>query len=659
MVNTKFKMRIDLNVLNHLGLNLYSNVPAVLSEVVANCWDADAKNVDIDINPKDKVIVIEDDGIGMTQSDINEKYLTVGYAKRTGGKDETEILGRPVMGRKGIGKLSLFSIANIIDVYSTKDGELNAFRLDAGKIKEAINRNDYEPYYPEELPIDGVELKSGTRLILSQIKRQRLTSVDTHLRKRLSRRFSVLGEKHMFNVNLNQKPITVADRDYFHKIEYLWYYGDESLEYRDYSNNAVQKEKRNNTLNGGHKITGWLGLVKESGHLQDGDDNLNKIVLLMRGKMAKEDLLEEFREGGLFTKYLFGELTADFLDYTNLPDIATSSRQNIFEDDDRYKVLQEFLKSELKHISNKRAQYKASDVEAEILKIESINSWYSSLGRDTKNKAKKFFGRINQIITDPEHKRHMYTHGVLAFESFRYKDSLDSLNSISIENLDEFLKVFKELEEIESTLFYQITKERLAIIEKLKEHVHDENALEKILQAHIFESLWLLDPSWDRATSTPYMEERVESEFGKIDACLTEEEKKGRLDIKYKTPAGKHVIVELKRASVKTSTYALQEQVDKYRSGLGKILREIDPSKEPVIDAVCIVGKHLKDWDTPKKQDESVKSMAAKNTRVVTYQQLINDAYNAYKTYLDKNKESGELIKIINNIDQELQESKE
>ena len=31
-------MKLSLNVLQHLGLNLYSNVPAVLSEVVANAF---------------------------------------------------------------------------------------------------------------------------------------------------------------------------------------------------------------------------------------------------------------------------------------------------------------------------------------------------------------------------------------------------------------------------------------------------------------------------------------------------------------------------------------------------------------------------------------------------------------------------------------------
>ena len=81
MSEAKFQMSINLQVLNHLGLNLYSNTSAVLSEVVANAWDADATEVDIQIDGD--TISITDNGIGMSLSDINNKYLTVGYQKRS------------------------------------------------------------------------------------------------------------------------------------------------------------------------------------------------------------------------------------------------------------------------------------------------------------------------------------------------------------------------------------------------------------------------------------------------------------------------------------------------------------------------------------------------------------------------------------------------
>ena len=76
-----YEMNLDLNVLNHLGINLYTKIPAVLSEAVANAYDADAQNVDITIS-KDCVTIV-DDGRGMNNDQVNKRFLTVGYQKRT------------------------------------------------------------------------------------------------------------------------------------------------------------------------------------------------------------------------------------------------------------------------------------------------------------------------------------------------------------------------------------------------------------------------------------------------------------------------------------------------------------------------------------------------------------------------------------------------
>ena len=84
-----FRLTISLNVLEHLGINLYSNVPAVLSEIVANAWDADASEVRVTWDRTAGRIVIQDDGVGMTPSEINERFLSVGYRRRDGQPGRT------------------------------------------------------------------------------------------------------------------------------------------------------------------------------------------------------------------------------------------------------------------------------------------------------------------------------------------------------------------------------------------------------------------------------------------------------------------------------------------------------------------------------------------------------------------------------------------
>ena len=213
MNQPKFQMSINLQVLNHLGLNLYSNTSAVLSEVVANAWDADAKEVLIEINGDS--ISITDNGIGMNLSDINNKYLTVGYQKRS-ESGLSPILHRPVMGRKGIGKLSLFSIANVVEVYSKKDGEINGFKIDANSLKEAIKTND--TYLPTELSPDNITFcGNGTKIILNDLKKKRTAALATHLRQRLARRFAIIGAKNNFKVSINGDEIVISDINYISK----------------------------------------------------------------------------------------------------------------------------------------------------------------------------------------------------------------------------------------------------------------------------------------------------------------------------------------------------------------------------------------------------------------------------------------------------------
>ena len=652
MNEPKYKMSINLNVLNHLGFKLYSNVPAVLSEAVANSWDADATHVDIKI--ESEKIIITDDGHGMTLQDINDKYLTVGYERRNDGGGRTTELDRPIMGRKGIGKLSLFSIADIVEVQTVRGGDKNGFVMSARKIEEQIREQDGSTYHPDTLPNSKITLEgNGTRIVLTELKKQ-VQQTPAALRKRLARRFSVIGTEYDFTVKINGDPVGVADRSYFYKLQYLWHYGEDSEKYVELCNSEKleHKEKREEKVEvesgTSYPVKGWIGTVVGSGDLKDGDDNLNKIVIMVRGKLAQEDILEDFTEGGLYTKYIIGEIHANFLDYDDLDDIATTNRQEIIKDDQRYMALRSWVKEELRHIKNQWTDLRKEKGEEEARQIPAIDEWMKELGPDKRKQAKAMFGKIGELTLDGHEKKELYKNSVLAFASLRYKDALSALDNISPENLQEFTEVFAGLDDIEASLYYQIVQERLKIIDALREKV-ESNDLEKVIQKHLYEHLWLLDPSWDRATETPLMEQNVKTAFDEIDAGLTPEQKSGRFDIKYKMTSGKHVIIELKRASRKLRGTQLQDQVDIYRNALRKLVQAT--GKNEPIEVVCLVGQRLEDWETSEQEDESRRAMAAKNTRVVLYQELIEDAYRSYQAFLAQNQEAGRVYELIREIE--------
>ena len=117
----KYTIKLDRHVLRQLGSQLYGDTPSVIAELVANSYDADARNVWITIDTATNNVVVEDDGKGMSADDINNSFLNIGYDKRDGKK--TTDLGRKIMGRKGIGKLAAFSLTNCVVVCSVKDGK--------------------------------------------------------------------------------------------------------------------------------------------------------------------------------------------------------------------------------------------------------------------------------------------------------------------------------------------------------------------------------------------------------------------------------------------------------------------------------------------------------------------------------------------------------
>ena len=653
----KYRMTLSLNVLKHLGLGLYSNVPAVLSEVVANAWDADAKHVDINIDPKAGIIKIKDDGHGMTVKDANERYLTVGYERRKSrGGATTPILGRPVMGRKGIGKLSLFSIAETVEVHSVRNNERHGFVMELKEIEKAIADGEEGVYTPEEIDPRDIGLSGGTLITLSNLKR-RLNQASRWLRRRLARRFSVIGGDHDFAITLDRRPVTVQDRDYYDKIQYIWTFGKRGEEAREACGQLDHIKKRPTETgdgDGSFAIEGWIGTALEAGQLRDSetDESINKIVVMVRGKLAQEDILEEFGEGGVYSKYIIGEIHADFLDQDDLDDIATTSRQRIIEDDHRYQALKAKLKDELKVIQGEWTNLRTEEAPRLTDRIPQIKEWYGDLDRDHKVAAQRLLGRINTLpIDDASQKRQLFVSGILAFEALKFRHVLHRIEQISVENLGALGDVFGQLDDLEASAYYQISNDRLEVIRKLTTLI-DDDARERAIQEHLYKHLWLLDPSWERATHTARMEKQVATKLDEVYQSLPEEQRKARLDIRYTTTGNKHVVIELKRASRTLDTGDLVQQIMKYRAGVSQVLESRNRVNDP-LEFICVIGRLLSDWSNPNGREVSKRTLDGTGARVVMYEELIQHAQQAYQDYLDQEEKAGRVHRLINSISTE------
>lgn len=643
-------MRIELGVLDHLGLNLYSNIPAVLAETVANAWDADATKVEILIDRHAQEITIADNGCGMDLDDINDKFLTVGYRRRETEPAETR-LGRHVMGRKGIGKLSLFSIAERIEVHSVKTGatgkrigDPQALALDSRKIREAIDAKD--DYRPEELDPKDVKIRKGTRIVLTGLKTHATTMTTKSLRTRLARRFSILGVENQFDVYVDGSRIGVADREYFRKIEYLWSVGKVDDRYEK----QARRAKRTSRIDGkvdaanGWEISGWIGTFDEQ---QSIEDEHNALSILAWGKLVDENILSSIKEGGLYTKYLIGELRADFLDFDNKDDITTSDRQHLKETDPRYEALATYIHEDvLRPIGNNWRDWRRDEGMNTALEEPAVKEWYDSLTPGAKRFAKTLFGRIGKMAKDdPATRRTLYKHGILAFERMRFRETLDTVNRIEdasdLELLSEFVTGFDDLE---AAYYHQIVQGRLEVIGQFEKVVDTEK--ESVIQRHVFEHLWLLHPSWERASTDARIEQTVTNEFRKIDAKMSDDERRGRIDIRYRTAAGKNIIIELKKYNRRVTLGELLDQLQKYRNALEKVLKKF-PDEPQDVEMIAILGRPVAN----ATQEQVKQALAGINGRVILYDQLIKDTQQSYADYLDANKTLSRISAVLNQLD--------
>lgn len=665
----QFKLEVDLNVINHLGVGLYSSTPAALTELVANAWDADASEVRITISKGDQSILIEDDGHGMNAAAIKNKFLNVGYSRRrqspNGSKSDSG--GRRVMGRKGIGKLSMFALADLVNVTSQAAGEeIVGFVVDVPELKKSLEK-DHKSLELNEFSGKPFSKGKGTRIHLEKILTG-LKTTESYLRIKLARRFSVLGDVHGFKVFLNGTEITKADRGFYQHVQFLWAFDKKSLV-------ATQKLATNlaaiakSDVMGAPKepcvqqldaivvcgsesfpVTGYVASVLRPQNLGSKEDSANIFSVFANGRVFAENILDEANSAKYYQNYLVGEIHADFLDDDDI-DRATASREAVKRDDPRYQALLGFVRSTLEGIGDQWDEWRTElGLDPDDKGNAGVNEWLATLTdkRDVVVAKRLMTSIKNATIHSDDIKNDaakiiLYRGAIIGFEKLKLRKQLDKLASVTDVLSAEFASIFSSLNDVEEAAYSEITKQRLEVIKKFKDIANNPSALEKVAQKYLFEHLWLLDPSWDRVTGRGEMEQTLTEHIKKVHPDSTG----ARLDITYRASSGRHIVVELKKPALTTLSYVpLYEQVRKYKAAVEQYYKDKLPSKpQPPIDIYLLIAK------TPSGFSEADRrSLAEQNGQIITYQQLITDAINAYQTYLDAMKNTGSLEAILEKL---------
>ncbi len=175
----KFKPRARLLI--QLGDQLIKNESIALVELVKNSYDADANKVDIYMenveDPNNGIIIIEDDGFGMSPEIVENVWLEPGadFKNNLIKKNITSPkYHRLPIGEKGIGRFGVHKLGNTI--------ELTTKSKDSNEVYVKINWEDFNNYkYLEDVPITIVERsnpvhfkdgKTGTNIVISKLRKK-------------------------------------------------------------------------------------------------------------------------------------------------------------------------------------------------------------------------------------------------------------------------------------------------------------------------------------------------------------------------------------------------------------------------------------------------------------------------------------------------------
>jgi Histidine kinase-, DNA gyrase B-, and HSP90-like ATPase len=198
---------VDTRLARLLG-ETYRSSEVAIKELVDNAWDADAQNVWITLpNPLSAdVLVVRDDGTGMTAQEIRGEYLNIASDKRTRTGERTPRFSRKVKGRKGIGKFAGLTIAERMEVVATARGRKSTLLIDKKQLIE--NQNDLEAV---PLPFDDSDADHGdvgTKLTLSLLDSRLNFPTPERLREVLIYEY---GREQGFNVFVNEVALSVQD----------------------------------------------------------------------------------------------------------------------------------------------------------------------------------------------------------------------------------------------------------------------------------------------------------------------------------------------------------------------------------------------------------------------------------------------------------------
>lgn len=594
----KVKFKILPRLLDNIGLAMYSSVPKAISELVANCYDADATEVFINIHQDDNgyisMITIKDNGMGMSLNDIKNFYLSLGFNKRNFINRTPKFQRKPI-GNKGIGKLAGLGVAKNMKIISNKDGEQSILQINRDYFeKEDIDLSSIE--FPLETQRIGDNSEHGTTVELSSLLDHSSTIDITKLREFLVKEFGFIKD---FDIYVNKQKLDPYD---------------------------IQGEKREikDTIEELGQVSGRIIIA-----------NFNKdvkkpgIITYVRGRAVEGPTLYDINSPSHYynvANRIIGKINADFLDPDspeNILDsyIISTSRDSFNKSHPKYQKYKSWVENLLIQISKELEKKQAQERINKINQNPNIQRLLRELPNELRE---KFTDLIKTIIPKLNNLSDENANIIIEFitkfaETGSMIQILEKINMADISDIENLSKLLEEWGIYEITAVASLIKKRIEIIKKIEEMINNPQTKEfpdmhKILERN----LWILNDDYKLYTSNQQLKKILEE---KILSKYKEHEEK-RPDFICKNLTSRYLVIEIKRPSYKIN-------LDDYPQVMlyNNILKDNFPNSEKL--DCYLIGK---EYDTMMSKEPTIQGKVT--IFLKSYNEIIEEAKKRYEEVL-------------------------
>ena len=599
----------DNQTIDHLGVKLYSTIPPMLAELISNAWDADAHNVYISLeNGSDKRITVKDDGTGMSFDDLNEKFLKIGRNRRLDLDEDKTLEGRLVLGKKGLGKLSMFGIGKQIMITSVKDGFETSFLMDYDKIR--ANTGSYEPEIicAEKKTSDA----NGTTIVIDRINRKSdfdLAGIEQGIRDR----FHIFSPD--FVVHIGDEIVIDNCKISEESYQFSWHFPDDYIaDFEKHADLLAFAKERNVT---GSLYTAYTPLKS----------SVQGIVLFSRNKLVQENKTFDKRGNDNFFLYMTGSFDVDFIDNDKSIDNCSTDRKSLawdnYNNDDLDKL--KSLLEEVVSITQTKWRKQRKEKKKENLKTrgEDIDKWLESLTPAEKPLAKKLVDAIIENDDIKEEQAEEFIENIRDMYGFKsFQDFTAELSEMDKLDDDTAIKLLTDWQIIESKEYARVAIGRLETINQFEKFIKEDASETKVIQKFLEEFPWLLDPRMSKFDREVTFSKILKENFP--DEELPEHDR--RMDFLCTNDGGLIRIIELKRPSIKITSVQLN-QIAQYV----EFIKNHYPGNAQQVQGYLISDKMTYD---PGVQLQ-IEALESKGIYVKSYSDLLAEARRYNKQFYD------------------------